>query len=60
MASRAQGPCRRIGIFEEEEEEYEDTDYSVSWVKPAVGSTYHPNAKFNGQERRRSVSNYSP
>ena len=48
--------CQTIGIFEEEDE-YETEDYSVSWVKPALGSTYHPNThKFNGAERRRSVS----
>jgi len=58
MSHRLQQPhqqpnCQTIGIFEEEDE-YESEEYSVSWVKPAVGSTY--TSKFNGAERRRSVS----
>ena len=53
--SRGYTKPRTIEIFEEDEE-FETDDYSVSWVKPAVGSTYHPSSKFNGGERRRSVS----
>lgn len=53
--SRGYTKPRTIEIFEEDEE-FETDDYSVSWVKPAVGSTYHPSSKFNGSERRRSVS----